>query len=80
MGQFGCYAYDGALNLSFKEGSSTNNSAPREVIPRQVMIVLNVLRATSLVHVFYGYWFFILVHLGIIYMIQSSMEEYTGTV
>ena len=77
MGQFGCYAYDGALDVNFKDRSSTNHS---ERVPRPVVIVLNILRATSLVHIFYGFWFFLLTHLGMMYMIQSSIEEYNGKI
>ena len=74
MGQFGCYAYDGALKLSFSKLS--NNTGV--MIPTGIDVLFNILRATSLFHIFYGFCLLLVFHLGLIFMIQSSMREFNG--
>ncbi|KAL9988393.1 hypothetical protein ACROYT_G002831 [Oculina patagonica] len=72
MGQFGCYAYDGALRLSF---SKLSNRTGVE-IPAGIDVLFNILRATSLFHIFYGFCLLLVFHLSLIFMIQSSMHEF----
>lgn len=74
MGQFGCYAYDGALKLSFTSISNKTGV----IIPPGIDILGNVLRALSLTHIFYGFCLLLLFHLTVIFMIQSSMHEFNG--
>lgn len=72
MGQFGCYWYDGALRLSF---SKLSNDTGVE-IPSEIDVLFNILRATSLFHIFYGFCLLLVFHLSLIFMIQSSMREF----
>ena len=74
MGQFGCYWYDGALRLSF---SKLSNETGVE-IPSEIDVLFNILRATSLFHIFYGFCLLLVFHLSLIFMIQSSMREFNG--
>lgn len=74
MGQFGCYAYDGALKLSFSKLSNRTGVQ----IPTGIDVLFNILRATSLFHIFYGFCLLLVFHLGLIFMIQSSMLEFNG--
>ena len=74
MGQFGCYWYDGALRLSF---SKLSNETGVE-IPAEIDVLFNILRATSLFHIFYGFCLLLVFHLSLIVMIQSSMREFNG--
>ena len=74
MGQFGCYAYDGALKLSFSKLSNKTGV----MIPTGIDVLFNILRATSLFHIFYGFCLLLLFHLSLIFMIQSSMREFNG--
>lgn len=71
-GQFGCYAYDGALQLSFSKLSETTGVQ----IPMGIDLLFNILRATSLFHIFYGFCLILLFHMSLIFMIQSSMREF----
>ena len=73
-GQFGCYAYDGALQLSFSKLSNTTGVQ----IPMGIDLLFNILRATSLFHIFYGFCLILLFHMSLIFMIQSSMREFNG--
>ena len=73
-GQFGCYAYDGALQLSFSKLSETTGVQ----IPMGIDLLFNILRATSLFHIFYGFCLILLFHMSLIFMIQSSMREFNG--
>jgi len=41
-------------------------------------VLFNILRATSLCHIFYGFCLVLLFHLSLIFMIQSSMGEFNG--
>jgi len=70
-GQFGCYAADNALRVNFNTNSTI-------VVPKSVETLLNVLRATSLIHIFYGFASLLLFHMTLVFMIQSSMKEYNG--
>lgn len=72
MGQFGCYASDGALKLSFSKFTSKTGIQ----IPMGIDVLFNILRATSLCHIFYGFCLVLLFHLSLIFMIQSSMGEF----
>lgn len=72
MGQFGCYAYDGALRLSFSKLSNETGVQ----IPTGIDVLFNILRATSLFHIFYGFCLLLVFHLSLIFMIQSSMREF----
>ena len=74
MGQFGCYAYDGALKLSFSKLSNKTGV----MIPTGIDVLFNILRATSLFHIFYGFCLLLVFHLSLIFMIQSSMREFNG--
>ena len=74
MGQFGCYAYDGALRLSFSKLSNKTGV----MIPTGIDVLFNILRATSLFHIFYGFCLLLVFHLSLIFMIQSSMREFNG--
>lgn len=74
MGQFGCYAYDGALRLSFSKLSNETGIQ----IPTGIDVLFNILRATSLFHIFYGFCLLLVFHLSLIFMIQSSMREFNG--
>ena len=74
MGQFGCYAYDGALRLSFDKLSNRTGVE----IPAGIDVLFNILRATSLFHIFYGFCLLLVFHLSLIFMIQSSMHEFNG--
>ena len=76
MGQFGCYWYDGALRLSF---SKLSNDTGVE-IPAEIDVLFNILRATSLFHIFYGFCLLLVFHLSLIFMIQSSMHEFNGEI
>ena len=71
-GQFGCYAADNALRVNFNR----NNSVV--AVPQAVETFINVLRATSLIHIFYGFASLLLFHMTLVFMIQSSMKEYNG--
>ncbi|KAJ7339396.1 hypothetical protein OS493_005791 [Desmophyllum pertusum] len=72
MGQFGCYAYDGALRLSFSKLANETGVQ----IPPGIDVLFNILRATSLFHIFYGFCLLLVFHLSLIFMIQSSMHEF----
>lgn len=74
MGQFGCYAYDGALKLSFSKFTSKTGVQ----IPMGIDVLFNILRVTSLFHIFYGFFLLLVFHLSLIFMIQSSMREFNG--
>ena len=74
MGQFGCYWYDGALRLSFSKLSNETGVQ----IPSEIDVLFNILRATSLFHIFYGFCLLLVFHLSLIFMIQSSMREFNG--
>ena len=76
MGQFGCYAYDGALRLSFSK--LANDTGVQ--IPTGIDVLFNILRATSLIHIFYGFGLQLVFHLTLIFMIQSSMHEFNGEI
>ena len=73
--QFGCYAYDDALSLSFDKIFAGNSTM---VVPKSVEVIINILRMTSLIHIFYAFWFYLLFHLIMLYTIQSSMKEFNG--
>jgi hypothetical protein len=73
VGQFGCYWADGALRVNF---NPKNSSAV--LVPTEVETFLNVLRATSLLHIFYGFCSLLVFHMTLIFMLQSSMNEYNG--
>lgn len=75
MGQFGCYAYDGALKLSFSKLSNQTGVK----IPTGIDVLFNILRATSLFHIFYGFCLILVFHMSLIFMLQSSMREFNGT-
>jgi hypothetical protein len=68
-GQYTCYYVDDATNLDF------NNA-----LPNWLAIVLNVLRFTSLLHMFCGYSLFLVVPVCVIIVSQLSMKEFKGTV
>lgn len=72
MGQFGCYAYDGALKLSFSKLSNQTGVK----IPTGIDVLFNILRATSLFHIFYGFCLILVFHMSLIFMLQSSMREF----
>lgn len=72
MGQFGCYAYDGALKLSFSKLSNQTGMK----IPTGIDVLFNILRATSLFHIFYGFCLILVFHMSLIFMLQSSMREF----
>lgn len=74
MGQFGCYAYDGALKLSFSKLSNQTGVK----IPTGIDVLFNILRATSLFHIFYGFCLILVFHMSLIFMLQSSMREFNG--
>lgn len=74
MGQFGCYAYDGALKLSFSKLSNQTGMK----IPTGIDVLFNILRATSLFHIFYGFCLILVFHMSLIFMLQSSMREFNG--
>lgn len=76
MGQFGCYAYDGALKLSFSKLADKTGVQ----IPTGIDVLFNILRATSLFHIFYGFCLLLVFHLSLIFMIQSSMREFNGKI
>lgn len=73
VGQFGCYWVDGALRVTF----NTKQNATI-MVTKEVETFLNVLRATSLLHIFYGFCSLLVFHMTLIFMIQSSMHEYNG--
>ena len=68
--QFGCYFADGALQLKLMTNSTT--------LPIQVEQFINVLRMTSLIHILYAFWFFLLFNLVSLYTLMSSMREFNG--
>ncbi len=74
LAQFGCYAYDGALRINFNKGGSNST----KFVPVQVEQFLNVLRMTSLLHIFYAFWLFLLLHLVMLYTLQISMKEFNS--
>lgn len=76
MGQFGCYAYDGALKLSFSKLADKTGVQ----IPTGIDVLFNIMRATSLFHIFYGFCLLLVFHLSLIFMIQSSMREFNGKI
>ena len=79
MGQFGCYWADGALKLSFGcKNIIGNNTTCEPTVPQAVETMFNVFRATSLVHIFYGFALLLMFHMAVIFMIQSSMTEFNS--
>lgn len=49
--QYGCYAYDDALTVSFTKAGP--NGTKVELVPHAAHIVINVARFTSLMHIYY---------------------------
>ncbi|XP_066923073.1 uncharacterized protein [Clytia hemisphaerica] len=49
--QYGCYAYDDALTVSFTKAGP--NGTKVELVPNAAHIVINVARFTSLMHIYY---------------------------
>ena len=68
-GQYACYHFDGATRLDF------NNA-----LPDWLTVILNILRFTSLLHIFCGCSLFLVVPVCVMVVSQLSMKEFKGNV
>lgn len=76
-GQYGCYAYDDALTLKF---ASEENGTSINPIPYQVEVMLNIVRFTSLMHIYYMMFLLLVFAIVIFYMIVHSQKAFNGKV
>ena len=68
-GQYKCYHVDGATHLDFGNA-----------LPHWLVVVLNILRFTSLLHVFCGYSLFLVATVCVMIVTQQSIKEFKGNV
>ena len=75
--QYGCYAYDGALTLEFTK--STSNGTTVSTVPREAELALNVLRFTSLTHIYYMMFLIFDIQCIIFFTVVHSQNRFNGT-
>ena len=74
--QYGCYAYDDALTISFKEQKA--NGTEVDFVPPVVHIVVNIARFTSLMHIYYMMFLLLGFALVIFFTIVHSQKLFNG--
>ena len=74
--QYGCYAYDGALTLEFTK--STSNGTTISTVPREAELALNVLRFTSLTHIYYMMFLIFDMQCIIFFTVVHSQNRFNG--
>lgn len=74
-GQYGCYAYDDALTLKF---GSDQNGTTRNVVPFQVEVLVNIIRFTSLMHIYYMMFLLFLFAVVVFFTIVHSQRAFNS--
>ncbi|XP_057290543.1 uncharacterized protein LOC130613224 isoform X1 [Hydractinia symbiolongicarpus] len=73
--QYGCYAYDNALTISFGNSKNHTTSNP---FSTSVEVLLNILRFTSLSHIYYMMFLILLFNSIIFYTVVHSQKIFNN--
>ena len=74
--QYGCYAYDDALTVSFTK-TGVNGSVV-ELVPHAAHIFINIARFTSLMHIYYMMFMLLGIALIIFFTIVHTQRLFNG--
>ena len=75
-GQYGCYAYDDALTVSFT--SVGVNGTVIEHVPPVASVFINIARFTSLMHIYYMMFMLLNVALIIFFTLWHTQRLFNG--
>lgn len=75
-GQYGCYAYDDALTVSFTKIGV--NGTVVELVPPFAHVFINIARFTSLMHIYYMMFMLLGVALIIFFTIVHTQRLFNG--
>jgi len=75
-GQYGCYAYDDALTISFTK--SGINGTTVELIPSTIHVFVNIARFTSLMHIYYMMFLLLGFALVIFFTVAHTQKLFNG--